>query len=130
MRKWLILGVLALVLAATGFAVHNGQIDVRAIREFVAAKTGTPAKAAVPPKAPSKISVEVVEVKLGPISTKVSALGTLQASQSVTIQPEIAGKVTKVGFREGDRVKAGSALIELDRSILLAEMEQAKTGLE
>jgi membrane fusion protein, multidrug efflux system len=131
MRRWLIFGVLALALAAAGWAIQSGRIDVRAIHELVAERTGVPAKAAVPAKLASKpISVEVVAVKLGPISTKVSALGTLQASQSVVIQPEIAGKVTKVGFREGDRVKAGSVLIELDRSILAAEMEQAKTSLE
>ena len=128
MRKWLIFGVLTLALVAAGWGIQSGRIDLQSIRDRVASRGS---KAAVPPATAKKsVSVEVTEVKLGPISTRVSALGTLQASQSVTIQPEIAGKVTKMGFREGDRVKAGAVLIELDRSILAAEMEQARTALE
>jgi membrane fusion protein, multidrug efflux system len=129
MRKWLALGLVALALAAGGWGVQSGRIDVEAARRMIAGGAG--AKANVQVATPAKpIAVEVAEVKLGPISTRVSALGTLQASQSVTIQPEIAGKVVKVGFREGDRVKAGTVLVELDRSILAAETEQAKTTLE
>lgn len=129
MRKWLALGLIGLALVASGWGIQTGRIDVGAIRAMLpAAKTGATAKTSTAP--PSKVTVEVVAVKLGPISTRVSALGTLQASQSVIVQPEIAGKITKVGFREGDRVKAGTVLIELDRSILSAEAEQAKTTLE
>lgn len=131
MRRWLVYGVLALALAATGWAIQSSGIDLNGLRDIVASKGSSLAKADVPRAAAKKpVSVEVIEVKLGPISTRVSALGTLQASQSVTIQPEIPGKVTKMGFREGDRAKAGAVLIELDRSILTAEMEQAKTALE
>ena len=127
MRKWLIFGVLTLVLGAAGWGIQAGWID---LQNMVASKGS---KAAVPPSALTAkrpVSVEVTEVKLGPISTRVSALGTLQASQSVTIQPEIAGKITRMGFREGDPVKAGAVLIELDNSILAAEKEQAETTLE
>lgn len=124
--------LLAILAALAGAAAYwSDRVDMTALRELVGRQSGaapTP-KTEVPKKA-EVIAVEVAKVKAGPISTSVSALGTLQANQSVTIQPEIAGKVVKVGFREGDRVKAGSVLIELDRSILAAEAEQAKTTLE
>ena len=130
MRKWLVIGLAALALAAAGIGIQTGRVNLDFGRGLLETKGGTGAKANVPTGPAKPVAVEVAPVKLGPISTRVSALGTLQASQSVTIQPEIAGKLVKVGFREGDRVKAGAVLVELDRSILAAEAEQAKTMLE
>lgn len=128
-RSIVLLAGLALVVGAG--AVWLDRIDLTALRELVGRQSGAaPSAQTAAPKKAEVIAVEVAKVKVGPIATSVSALGTLQADQSVTIQPEIAGKVVKVGFREGDRVKAGSVLIELDRSILAAEAEQAKTSLE
>src|SRR5258706_413128 len=109
--------------------MQSGRVDLAALQGLLAPRGGG-AAAKTGPGPAKPVTVEVAEVKLGPIATRVSALGTLQASQSVLIQPEIAGKVVRVGFREGDRVKAGAVLIELDRSILSAEADQARTSLE
>lgn len=127
-RSLVLLAILALAVGAG--AVWSDRIDIAALRDLVGRQSAaTPPPANLPKKA-EKIAVEVAPVKVAAVSTSVSALGTLQANQSVTIQPEIAGKVVKVGFKEGDGVKAGTILIELDRSILAAEAEQAKTTLE
>jgi hypothetical protein len=70
MRKWLILGVLSLALGAAGWGIQSGRIDPQSIRDVVASKGS---KAAVPPAtttAKKPVSVEVTEVKLGPISTR------------------------------------------------------------
>jgi membrane fusion protein (multidrug efflux system) len=128
-RSFIALLILAAIAAAAWF--WSDRIDMAALQELIGRQSGAttqPANAVREMRDP--VAVEVATVTVGPISTRVSALGTLQANQSVTIQPEIAGKVVKVGFREGDRVKSGSVLIELDRSILSAEAEQAKTSLD
>ena len=56
-------------------------------------------------------------------------LGTLAADESVVIAPEIAGRVIFLGFKEGERVKAGQELVKLDTAILDAELKQAMADL-
>ncbi len=70
--------------------------------------------------------VEVTPVVLGNVSRTVEAVGTLRANESVTIRPEIAGRVVAVGFGEGEKVRKGATLITLDDSVYRAEVaEQA-----
>jgi membrane fusion protein (multidrug efflux system) len=45
------------------------------------------------------------------------------------IAPEIAGRVVALGFKEGEPVKAGQALVNLDTAILDAELKQAQADL-
>jgi HlyD family secretion protein len=61
-------------------------------------------------------------------TTTLSTSGTIEASQ-VHISPEIGGRVTSVNFKEGDQVKAGDVLVELDASVLTAQRAQAAAGL-
>ena len=50
--------------------------------------------------------------------------GTIEAT-SVTLAPELAGRVAEVLVEEGDSVKAGDALVRLDGSTLEAQRGQA-----
>ncbi len=128
MRKLVLLILLAAVAGAAAFGVQAGYVDIEAIRAAFASRKSEAPAARAPKTDP--VAVEVATVTAGRMTTRITALGTLQADQSVVIQPEIAGKVVRVGFREGERVKAGTVLIELDRSILAAEQQQAKAALE
>lgn len=61
-------------------------------------------------------------------NTSLSASGTIEATQ-VHISPEIGGRVTAVKVKEGDQVKAGDVLVELDSSVLSAQRAQAAAAL-
>jgi len=69
-------------------------------------------------------TVEVAAVESGPVARTVEAVGTLRANESVTIQPEIAGRIVAIGFDEGQQVKKGAMLIALDDSIYQAEVSE------
>ena len=69
-------------------------------------------------------TVEVGPVVLGTVSKTVEAVGTLRANESVTIRPEIAGRVVAIGFKEGEKVKTGATLITLDDSVYRAEVAE------
>jgi membrane fusion protein (multidrug efflux system) len=58
-----------------------------------------------------------------------SAPGTVLAEQQVDIQAEISGRVTYIGFSEGQPVKAGQVLIRLEDSELKAKADQADARL-
>jgi multidrug efflux system membrane fusion protein len=57
------------------------------------------------------------------------AIGTVQASNTVTVRARVQGIVARVHFREGEDVKEGAILFTLDRGPLEAELRQAQANL-
>ena len=90
--------------------------------------TAPPPAAAAPPRAAPPVETAMVEV--GRVADEVEALGTLAANESVIIAPEIAGRVTRLGFKEGEAVKEGQELVVLDATILENEVKQAQANLD
>ncbi|UCE30674.1 MAG: efflux RND transporter periplasmic adaptor subunit, partial [Burkholderiales bacterium] len=83
-----------------------------------------------PPGARGPLPVEVAAVEAETISDDVSAVGTLRARESVVVRPEIAGRITRIGFSDGGRVARGALLVGLDDTIPAAEVEQARAEVE
>lgn len=75
------------------------------------------------------ISVEVEEVQIASIDRAIEAVGTLVSNESVILSPEIAGRIVKISFEEGQGVKKGQVLLQLDDAIARAELLQAETSL-
>ena len=75
------------------------------------------------------IAVEVATVKAMSLSDDLQAVGTVRASESVVVRPEISGRVALINFREGQRVKRGDVLVALDDSVPRAELAQAEAQL-
>ncbi|MGE0153567.1 MAG: efflux RND transporter periplasmic adaptor subunit [Reyranellaceae bacterium] len=118
--RYSLLIALAIVVVA---AIAGSQIP--AVRNLF----GDKPPAAATARAAAPISVDVATVTTGPVATTVNSVGSLLADKSVTIQPEIAGIVAKVGFSEGSQVKADDLLIQLDNTILTAEVDRAEAAL-
>jgi len=75
------------------------------------------------------VAVEAARVTLDTVVEDLRAVGTLRPNEAVTVVSEIAGRVERIGFREGQAVAAGDVLIELDASILRAELAKARSDL-
>ncbi|HET6468522.1 MAG TPA: efflux RND transporter periplasmic adaptor subunit [Geminicoccaceae bacterium] len=88
----------------------------------------TPTESAAPPVV-RKVPVEVTQPRIGRAAQLIHASGTLQSVESVTVQSEIAGRIVRLGFEQGERVEAGTVLVELDPTTLRAELEQAEAML-
>ncbi len=56
-----------------------------------------------------------------------TAPGSLQAVQGVTVATEVAGKVVKIAFEPGAAVKAGDVLVQLDASTEEADLRAAES---
>ncbi len=54
------------------------------------------------------------------------ALGTVQASASVTVRPMVDGPLLEVNFREGQDVRAGDVLARIDPRTYQAALDQAR----
>lgn len=105
------------IVAAIVFALGAAGLFWFAVRDHGTAPAG--AGFQMPPP-----TVEVTPVESGSVVRTVEAVGTLRANESVTIQPEIAGRIVAIGFDEGQRVKKGATLITLDDSIFQAEVSE------
>ena len=73
--------------------------------------------------------VEAVAARAGRLERSILAIGTLRSNQSVVIRPEVAGRVIRIDFNEGQPVTAGQPLVALDDSIARAELAQARASL-
>jgi HlyD family secretion protein len=73
------------------------------------------------------LPVQVVQVAREDIQAKVSANGKVQAVTKVDITANVMGQVTRLEVKEGDQVKAGALLLEIDpiRSRAAAQSLQA-----
>lgn len=64
-----------------------------------------------------------------PIVDEIEALGTATANESVEIRPRLSSIVTQIHFEEGQPVKAGDLLVELENSEMRANLAVAEAAL-
>lgn len=70
------------------------------------------------------------KVKKGDISITVTGSGAIASSNRVDITPKVSGTITKVYFKEGDTVKEGDLLFEMDDKDAKLNLEEIKTNME
>ncbi len=88
------------------------------------APAGAPPGARSPWSGP--VPVRIVTARREELPVELSALGTVTPLNTVTVRSRVDGELTRVLFREGDYVKAGTLLAEIDPrpyAIALAEAE-------
>ncbi|MGB8953480.1 MAG: efflux RND transporter periplasmic adaptor subunit [Candidatus Aminicenantales bacterium] len=72
--------------------------------------------------------VKVVQVMKQRISEKLYYTGTLEAWRKVNITPDIGGKVAQIHVEEGQRVRKGQLLAELDTQAVRLQLQQAEAA--
>lgn len=65
----------------------------------------------------------------GDIGVSLNALGTVTSLATVTIRSQISGYLMKISFKEGDEVKKGDPIAEIDSRTYEATLAQAKGTL-
>ena len=80
---------------------------------------------------PASVGIVIEAKKVQPtrMAQGLAAVGSLRSDESVTIRPEVAGRISEIGFREGQRVEKGAMLVRFDISVQRAELEQADANL-
>jgi membrane fusion protein, multidrug efflux system len=94
-RRTLIIGALAVLLVLTGWLWLRPK--------------GSGAH-----KAPAAIAVDVATVQAQDVSVYAEGLGTVQAFFTVQVTARVDGQVEKIGFVEGQDVKQGALLAQID----------------
>jgi len=115
------------VLAAIGIAAASGaawwyQSKPQTAQEI----KGAPAAAASAAAAGRPAGVEVARVEIAPLRDDAQSVGSLRSRQGVMLRPEVAGRINALGFSDGERVRKGQLLVQLDDTLQQAELKQAQ----
>jgi len=73
---------------------------------------------------------EAVKVELVAMPQTITAVGSLRSDESITVRPEVAGRINAILFREGQPVAKGATLVRLDSTINQAEVQQGRANLK
>jgi multidrug efflux system membrane fusion protein len=99
--RWFAIVGLLLVVLLGGLYQFN-RFRSQAIANFFAHNKPPPAE------------ISAAEVKVQTLPRYAPGIGSLVAVHQVTINPEVAGRVTQIFFEPGTRVKAGDPLVQLN----------------
>jgi membrane fusion protein, multidrug efflux system len=113
-RRWTVA-----ILGGTAIVVGVGFLGVRKAPADTHARNGVPA--AVP--------VAVASVGREDVPVRLSGLGSVAAFNTVTVRPRVDGQLMRVLFREGQFVKRGDLLAEIDPRPFQVQLEQAQGQL-
>lgn len=94
---------------------------------------GAPQTAASMPggaaSAPRPPAVEAAKVEIMKLTDDTQAVGSLRSRQGVIVRPEVSGRITQLNFKDGDRVRKGQLLVQLDDQLQLAQVQQSQAEL-
>ena len=120
--------------AVIGIGVASGlawwyQIKPKVAQDTVTAPAANAAANAATNAPPRAAGVEVAKVEKIALQDDAQSVGSLRSRQSVMMRPEVAGRVSALGFGDGTRVRKGQMLVQLDDILQRAELRQAQAQL-
>lgn len=83
-----------------------------------------------PPSSVTTVATVVTsEAVVKPIGIEIEAVGTARANESVEITSKTSNVITAIRFAEGEEVRRGAILVELDSDEVRAELAEAQAAL-
>src|ERR1700730_15985638 len=71
------------------------------------------------------IPVIVAQVKTADFPVYLNGLGTVEPYRTVTVRSRVDGEITKVAFKQGQKIKEGDLLVQIDPRPYQAALDQA-----
>jgi len=111
MSRWKLALVVALLLLAclVGWRIYSSNAAPGAARA----------------RADAPVPVTVVAAKVEDVPVYLTALGTVQALNTVALNAQVSGQLKALHFAEGEEIVAGTLIAEIDPRTLQAALDQA-----
>lgn len=116
--KIVLLVVAVLVVAVVGVRLMGGKKGDPAGASAQGRQGGDPANA-------GPVPVTVIDAIRQDVPVYASALGTVAAMNTVTVSPQVGGQLISLNFKEGQEVKKGDLLAQIDPRTLQASYDEA-----
>ena len=117
MRKWIVLLVIVAIVGAAVWKIRQNAQQQDSLQLIIAAQADRP----------TPVQIASVQQKTMPIF--LTALGTVTAYNTVTIKSRVDGQLMQVPVSEGQTVRQGQVLAEIDPKPYQAALEQAQGQL-
>ena len=75
------------------------------------------------------LTVKAVRAVTKPMPVMIEAVGTVEPEQSVQVRAQVSGVLQNIAFKEGDKVKAGQTLFQIDPRTFQSQYNQALAAL-
>lgn len=116
-RKLLLLAIIAAVVIFAVWKIRSNKAETDAVNNKTAAAANRP----------TPVLVTAVQQRTVPVY--LTALGTVTPYNTVTLHSRVDGQLLKVNFQEGQTVKQGQLLLQIDPRPYQAAVDQAKGTL-
>ena len=118
MKKSRTIGWIVLIAALGGAGYYGWQHHQEGVQKAENAQKAAARRPAIP------VSISPVEKTDFPVY--LTGLGTVQAFNTVVVRTRVDGQIDKIAFQEGQMVKQGDLLAEIDPRPFQASLDQAK----
>ncbi len=119
-RIWIALLIVLTIIGIAVYATRSHEPSTAAAAQTKGKHGGDPNRAT---------PVQAALVKRADMDVVLNALGTVNASNTVTVHSRVDGQLLRLRFREGQMVKAGEILAEIDPRPFQAQFDQAQGQL-
>ena len=124
-RRWPWVFLLLLLLGGGGYyAWQSGWLPYVPAPQ-TAAQPATPGGPGARGRGAPPVPVSTAAAAVQDLPVLLDGLGTVQASNTLTVVPQVSGRLIEIGFREGQEVRAGEVLVRLDARSYQATLDQA-----
>ena len=103
-------------------------LAVIAVAVVLVAQYNKESRAAVQ-KAPTSVPVRVAPIVAKTMPVRLAAIGNIEPFTTVAVKARVDGQLVSVKFKEGDEVRKGSAMFEIDPRPFAASLKQAQANL-
>jgi membrane fusion protein, multidrug efflux system len=69
--------------------------------------------------------VLVADAKTTDVPVYIDGVGSVKAMNTVTVRPQVSGKIVEVDFEEGQDIKKGDVIVRIDDAVYKAALDQA-----
>src|SRR4051812_1416640 len=114
--RWILLLAVLVATGVFGWQRFHGQ----------PASRGQTAQKSSPAQGAAAVPVTIASVEKADFPVLLTGLGTVQGFNTVVVRTRIDGQIQKIAFKEGDLVKQGDLLVQIDPRPFQAALDQAK----
>lgn len=126
-KAWAVLLLIVLAGAAGGYWYFYGSGATTVPASAPKAAKGKAGRGGFDPNRPTPVSAEAA--RTGDVSIYLNGLGTATPLRTVTVRSRVEGELMRVAFKEGQFVKEGDLLAEIDPRPFRVQLMQAEGQL-